>query len=178
MNTSSKHWPKLVAFTGLSGAGKDCAAEVLIEHGYKRHNFGDIIKRQIEPLIRTHFGFSAFTEAREEKAKIRRTLESWGEDNYDAILKEFLNELPERAVNTRLCRSREAEAWRQRSGVIIEIVRPGLEPATLRELEWLNDLVDVGLTEGWVTNDGSKELLRSAVVSFLGDFAAIDGVWP
>ena len=62
---------------------------------------------QFDRLYRNE-GNGTFTEVTAEKARIRRTLESWGEDNYDAILDELFDGLPERCVNTRLCRVREA----------------------------------------------------------------------
>ena len=85
--------------------------------GYERSSFGDIIKRQLDPIIRLHFGFSAFTTDQNQKARIRRTLESWGEDNYAAIFQEYFSNLPARSVNTRLVRVTEAEEWLLRGGV-------------------------------------------------------------
>ena len=109
----------LIAFTGVAGAGKDAASAPLIAAGYGRSAFGDIIKRQVDPLVQKYMGFSAFTEDRAQKPLIRRTLESWGEDNYDSIFQEFFDTLPEKCVNTRLCRVREAKEWVRRGGVIL-----------------------------------------------------------
>jgi hypothetical protein len=101
----------LIAFAGYAREGKDAAAQRLIADGWKRCAFGDIIKRQMDPLINHHLGFSAFTEDDTQKKKIRPILEQWGEVNYDGVMREFFDTLPARAVNTRLVRLREAKEW-------------------------------------------------------------------
>jgi hypothetical protein len=153
----------LIAFTGYGRAGKDEAAKALINAGYARKCFGDIIKGQLDELIRRHFGFSAFTEVDAEKAKIRRTLQYWGEDNYDAVFKEFFNTLPERCVNTRLCRVREAEEWRKRGGVIIEIRRPGVQPETEWAREQVASLRSRKLITTVIDNDSTVPALHQAI---------------
>lgn len=159
--------PKLVAFTGLSQCGKDTAARALLDMGYVRHNFGDIIKSQLDPLVQKYFGFSAFTEVAENKAKIRRTLESWGEDNYDAILAEFLYSIPTLCVNTRLCRAKEGYAWRERGGVLIEIIRGNHKPTTPWEVEKMQELYQVKLIDGVLGNNGTPEDLHKDLLSLL-----------
>ena len=42
--------PSRIAFCGLAGAGKDEAAWHLIDQGYVRHNFGDVIKSAFNPF--------------------------------------------------------------------------------------------------------------------------------
>ena len=159
--------PHLVALTGLSGVGKDEAAKCLIARGYKRAAFGDIIKRQVDALVREHFGFSAHTEDRVQKSLIRRTLEAWGEDNYDAILKEFFDTIPPLAVNTRLMRVKEAEVWHDRGGVLLLIERPGTPAATLWERERLRELVDSGYVDGVIVNGGTVEELHQVTLETL-----------
>ena len=99
----------LIAFAGYAREGKDAAAQRLITSGWKRCAVGDIIKRQMDPLINHHLGFSAFTEDDTQKKQIRPILEQWGEVNYDGVMREFFDTLPSRAVNTRLVRLREAK---------------------------------------------------------------------
>jgi hypothetical protein len=159
--------PPLVAFAGVAGAGKDEAAKALIERGYHRACFGDVIKRQCNDLIRQHFGFSAFTENRDEKARIRRTLEAWGEDNYDAILCEFLRSLPGRCVNTRLVRTKEAQRWRGLGGVLLLIERPGVGPATAWEGERLEELKAGDWIDATLMNSGTVADLHSDVLATL-----------
>ena len=101
----------LIAFAGYAREGKDAAAQRLITSGWKRCAFGDIIKAQLDPLMKEHLGFSAFTEDDTQKKQIRPILEQWGEVNYDGVMREFFDTLPPRAVNTRLVRLREAKEW-------------------------------------------------------------------
>lgn len=158
-----------IAFCGYSRTGKDSAAIPLIEAGHTRRCFGDIIKRQLDPIIQKHFGFSAFTEVTAEKARIRRTLESWGEDNYDAILDELFDGLPERCVNTRLCRVREARRWREVGGILIEVVREGVGPSTPWEEATMREMRAAGLVDGELPNHGTVAELQSLARScFLG----------
>lgn len=159
--------PPLVALAGLSGTGKDTAAEWLIHRGYVKHAFGCIIKRELDPLIRQYFGFSAFTEDRAQKAQIRRTLESWGEDSYQRILDEYMQTMPTRAVNTRLVRCIEARAFRGRGGVIIEVVRPGVAPATEWEVERMRELHAARLIDATITNAGTVADLHAELAATL-----------
>ena len=154
---------KLIAFCGYGGAGKDEAAKTLIEAGFQRVAFGDIIKGIFDPLVRKYLGFSAFTEDRSLKPKIRPLLEQGGEVFYDYVFQEFFSDLPDRAVNTRLCRPREAKEWVRRGGVIVEVIRPGLGPDT----EWSHKVIESLRAEGLITcqlqNDGTLEDLDKKV---------------
>jgi hypothetical protein len=154
---------KLIAFAGYAGAGKDEAAIPLIQRGYTRCCFGDIIKRQLDPVIQHHFGFSAFTADREQKGRVRRTLESWGEDNYEAIFKEFFSQLPDKAVNTRIIRAREATEWRNLGGIIVEINRPDLRQETAWSHDMLEELRTGGFIDATIVNGGSVADLHQAV---------------
>lgn len=163
--------PSLVAFTGFAGAGKDEAAKWLSARGYKRHNFGDIIKKQIDPIVQENFGFSAFTEDRDQKAKIRRVLEEWGEANYQSIMDEYFADLTPPAVNTRLVRVQEAEAWKARGGRIIEVRRANLQAATQWEYERLRELHAGGFIDSVIGNDGTPEDLHRELVRVLQHLA-------
>jgi hypothetical protein len=153
----------LIAFAGYAREGKDAAAQRLIASGWKRCAFGDIIKRQLDPLIKHHLGFSAFTEDDTQKKQIRPILEQWGEVNYDGVMREFFDTLPARAVNTRLVRLREAKEWMRRGGVILRIRRPGVEPATDWERDRLQELYDGGAIHDTILNEGMVEQLWNRV---------------
>lgn len=155
----------LVAFTGFARAGKDVAAQCLIDAGYKRVAFGDIIKRQIDPLVTQHLGFSAFTEDDSLKIKIRPLMELWGDMNYFGVMREFFDSLPPKAVNTRLVRTQEANEWRRRGGIIVHISRPGSKPATGWERDRLCELQSAGLIDHTIENDGNVENLWSKVLA-------------
>lgn len=159
----------LVALTGYSRAGKDEAGKVLIEAGWERRAFGDIIKRQLDPLVRQHLGHSAFTEDDKLKSNIRPVLEYWGEANYDNVMAEFFRDLPPRCVNTRLCRVREAREWRARGGVVVLVQRgkpvPGgrLEmnsPHTEWESRMVRELLNGDAVDVVLVNDGGIDDLR------------------
>ncbi|HYG24498.1 MAG TPA: hypothetical protein VEH04_17095 [Verrucomicrobiae bacterium] len=159
---------KLIALAGYAGAGKDEAAKPLIEAGFERRCFGDSIKAQVDDLVKKHLGFSAFTEDRSLKPLIRRTLESWGEDNYDNIFREFFANLPDRCVNTRLVRVKEAEEWVRQGGLIVEIRRPGVGPATKWEREQLVYLRMKRFVHTVVENDGTAADLHDKMRELCG----------
>lgn len=157
----------LIALTGYARAGKDEAAKALIDIGWERRCFGDIIKKQIDALVRQHLGFSAFTENDEQKRVIRGTLEQWGESNYANITKEFFDTLPFKTVNTRLCREAEAREWRRRGGIIVEIQRvtAGVPhgPSTDWERAVVDSLRTSGLIDITIVNDASPDDLRATM---------------
>ena len=153
----------LIAFAGYAREGKDAAAQRLITSGWKRCAFGDIIKVQLDPLMKEHLGFSAFTEIDEQKKQIRPILEQWGEVNYDGVIREFFDTLPPRAVNTRLVRLREAKEWMRRGGIILRRRRPGVEPATDWERDRLQELYDGGAIHDTILNEGTVEQLWNRV---------------
>jgi hypothetical protein len=158
----------LIAFAGFAREGKDAAAAKLVSLGWSRTAFGDIIKRQVDSLVKQHLGFSAFTEIDLEKRKIRPILEQWGEVNYDGVMQEFFGSLPNYAVNTRLVRLREAKEWIDRGGIILRIRRPGVEPATDWERTRLQELYDGGVIHDTIINDSSLEVLWDRVGRFAG----------
>jgi hypothetical protein len=159
---------RLVAFAGYAGCGKDEAAKPLLRAGYVRHCFGDIIKRQLDGIVHQYFHFSAFTEERHQKERIRHTLEAWGDDNNDAIMHEYFATLPQRAVNTRLVRVKEALAWRERGGIIYEVWNPNVKPATGWEAKCLQELRESGTIQTVIENNGSIEELHAKVKVLVG----------
>lgn len=159
---------KLVALCGYARCGKDTAGRALINHGYERVSFGDIIKEQTNALVKAHLGFSTFTQDDEQKKQIRPLLESWGDVNYEKILSEFFANLPEFAVNTRLVRVREAKMWKERGGVLVQIVRQPRNPAT----DWERDaLYELAYKVGFnviIHNNSTEADLHARVLEFVG----------
>lgn len=160
--------PNLVAFTGYARVGKDEAAKVLIQHGYERRCFGDIIKSMFDELCIQNLGFSAFTEDDAQKKMIRPILEQGGEVFYDPIFSKFFRHLPPKAVNTRLCREREAVEWKRRGGIIIEIRRSGVGPSTEWENKQVESLRRRDLIDAVILNDWDVRQLHADVESTCG----------
>lgn len=160
---------RLIAFTGARRSGKDTAALPLIEAGWLRRCFGDIIKRQADGVVLKLLGFSAFTEVPAEKEAIRPLLEQWGEVFHAAVMREFFESLPERCVNTRLMRVSEGQEWVKRGGVIVEVRRPGHLASTDFEVAALNELRAAGLVSDVVYNAGTPfELYQVIRHKFIG----------
>lgn len=165
---------RLVALAGYAGTGKDTAALALLERGWVRRCFGDIIKDLFDPLVREHLGFSAHTADRAQKARIRELLVHGGEAFYDTVSHRFFSQLDqllavgERVVNTRLCRPPEAQAWVARGGIILEVTRPGCGPAEPMEAQWLEEIRALGLLAGTVVNDGDPAVLQARLRAAIG----------
>jgi hypothetical protein len=159
--------PNLVAFTGYSRSGKDEAAKALLPLGYRRHNFGDIIKQQLRDVVWQHMGINTYTEADEFKTRIRGLLEQWGEANYENILATYLANIPAKAVNTRLCRVREAREWKNRGGVLVCVVRPDVPASTQWEVERMEELKEAGVIDGHIVNHNTVARLHEGVIQHL-----------
>jgi len=153
----------LIAFAGYARCGKDTACDALVPHGYKRVAFGDLIKEQVDGLCRNELGFSAFTQDDIQKKQIRPLLEQWGEVNYDNITDEFFENLPEKAVNGRIVRLREAYKWKERGGHIVMIVRPEVAPATEWEAARLAELQEAGVIDMVIINSDLNEFKEEVV---------------
>ena len=157
--------PARIAFCGYARCGKDEAAKPLYALGYQRRCFGDIIKGDLDEIVKKHLGFSAFTEDIAQKEHIRPLLEQYGEVFYDSVLSRFITYMPEKAVNTRLVKVREATAFKDIGGMIYEIVRPYTSAATEWECLRLGELRQSGLIAGIIVNDGTQEELHQKILA-------------
>ena len=162
-----------IALIGWKRCGKDEVSRVLIrDHGFQRHSFGDIIKRQLDDVIQKHLGFSAFTEFDPQKNVIRPFLEVWSDINNTGLLQEFLDSIPARAVNNRCVKLTEAKAWVDRGGVIVWIDRPGAFPASKWEEEQISAVKDAGLIQFHLNNDGDLDSIIPKVSQLLAQIAS------
>ena len=115
-------------------------------------------------FMRVYSGeIAATTEGNVEKAQIRTILERYGEAFYDDILAEYMGTLPEKCVNTRLVRCKEAAEWTAAGGIIIEIANRSVNPASPWELDRLNELRQAGFIHATIHNDGTVDALHDAV---------------
>lgn len=169
--------PRRVALTGYARSGKDTAALPLIQRGFARRCFGDIIKHQVDNLVKDNLGFSAYTEVDTQKNLIRPLLETWGDVNYAGVMSEFFAFLPPDSVNTRLCRVEEAREWKRQGGIIVLVQRERngeTQPATT---QWEHDVVQAlelsEMIDIVLVNDGSIEDLHATVRDIL-----LDHGWP
>ena len=163
--------PRRVAFTGFARAGKDCAAIPLIQASFVRRCFGDIIKKQVDSLVKDNLGFSAYTEVDTQKNLIRPLLETWGDVNYSGVMSEFFALLPDAVVNTRLCRVAEAREWKRQGGIIILVEREKNGETMPATTAWEHDVVWAlrasGLIDIVLVNDGTIEQLHATVRDLL-----------
>jgi dephospho-CoA kinase len=152
-----------IALHGYARTGKDTVGAMLVNKGLTRVAMGDIIKADLDGLVQQHLGFSAFTQDDVQKKRIREVLVHWGYANYESVERRFFDNLPERAVNTRIFRVRECERWVQLGGVVWEVWRPGFGPAEAKEAEELDACRRAGLIARQITNDGDLSALAEEV---------------
>lgn len=160
-----------IGFTGFSRTGKDEIIRRLIQarpDKFQRVAFADTIKSQVDELVQTHLGFSAFTENDVEKNQIRHLLEHWGDVNYDGIERMFWDTVGQVKsegrvpLNARICRLKESKIWRE-SGIIIEVSRPSVHSITPWEREISEALEKEKQIDMRLINDSSTEALGRVV---------------
>jgi dephospho-CoA kinase len=158
-----------VAIAGAARTGKDEVAKSLVtELGYTRHSFGDILKRQLRPLLLQYTGIDAFTEIDAEKKIIRPTLEAWSVTNGPGLVREYWETAPAKLINNRLVKVDEAAEFKNHGGVIVWLERPGKGPVSAWEAEQLEKLKASGLIDLTLLNDGTLEDLRRKVLELFG----------
>ena len=155
-----------VAIVGASRVGKDSVVNIMIkELGYQRHSFGDLIKKQLGPIIKEHTGIDSFTENDQEKTLLRPVLEGWSVTNSSGLLREYWATAPNKLVNNRLVKLDEAREVKSHDGSIVWVNRPGRSPATDWERTELGKLTESGLVDAYIENDSTLEDLRRKVLS-------------
>jgi hypothetical protein len=161
-----------IALIGYARTGKDEVGKILVNRfGLTRVAFGDLIKADLDSLVRKHLGFSAFTEDDAQKNQIRGVLVHWGYANFASLERRLYETLPVNAVNTRIVRLAECHRWRKAGGVIWWVRRPGKGPAEPKEAEELKAVEAAGLIERQIINMGSLAELEDQVVR------AMDAGW-
>ena len=172
---SDYNWRR-IALCGNARVGKDTAIEPLLQLGYQHHAFGNLIKADLDELVQRRMGFSAFTTDTELKAKIRRSLEYVGDDMYDSYLDEYMATLPDRCINPRIMRLKEARLWRELGHPILEITRPNTEPCSEFERICMDELYRAGVITHTIANDSTPEDLQVKVMDLIMDADTEEGV--
>jgi hypothetical protein len=119
-----------------------------------------------------------FTSNPELKAYLRPLLEIAGKTNYKWYFDKFFSSLPALCLNTRVAQIDEAWEWSRRGGIIIEVIRQGVGPASQTEDEWLFQLKKEGLIDYTFANWGSIKDSQDRFIRSLHDFlpAAYDTI--
>lgn len=175
--------PLLVGITGVARAGKDTLGGFLVEdHGFTRVGFADALKdiaRRVgwdgnkdtsHPLgHRSVFGYPLFPPGRVFLQNLGLAVrEVLGESTWVDHALDKAERIGGRVVITDVRFDNEAQAIRDRGGVVLRVTRPGVGAANdhVSERGVSDDLVD--LTVG---NDSTLERLRAnagVVLSVLG----------
>lgn len=145
----------LIALAGAAGAGKDTAAEALLKVGYRRDAFADRMRTAILALDPTvdfmqigdgtiaHVKLSwlidqfGWDHAKREYPEVRRLLQKFGTEAgrdihgpncwVDLVFNSWEEAGFPRTVITDCRFPNEAQAVRNNGGLVVQIVRPGIE---------------------------------------------------
>lgn len=168
----------LIGFAGAAGAGKDSAAKPLIRAGAERRAFADPIRSVLYALnpyvddcacrLVDLVQDEGWENAKRSTPEVRRMLQDLGsavrQTNLTYWIDLTLTDLPPLAVITDVRYPNEAKAIRQRGGIIVQIIRPGLKRVSEHDSEtpMAPDLVDVV-----IVNDGDLKQLQTQVMAKL-----------
>lgn len=168
----------LIAFTGRAGAGKDTAAQALIDRGFQRMAFADCLKEVValladepvgwyhDPVLKEEFSH-ALGMTRRSALQLMGTegvRKIFGADFWASRLLRRWHTLGRPNTVITDCRfDNEASLVRLEGGTVIKVVRPGsaldgVQMQHASELGVSDDLVDV-----YIYNDGTLEDLQDLV---------------
>lgn len=149
--TSNGYMPvSLIGLSGYARSGKDTAARVLTDGGWEQRAFADPLREfllSVDPLVPTLDGKTTFRlswlvghlgweRAKDRFPEVRQLLQRTGTDAGRRVLGEdvwanrALQDLTDPVVLTDVRFTNEAEAIRERGGLVFRIDRPGVGPAT------------------------------------------------
>lgn len=120
-------------------------------------------------------GIDAFTEDDRLKKIIRPVLEKGGDMIYDHVMTTYFAEVDrllaagKKVVNTRLVRIPEAVAWKERGGVIYEVMRADWPAASQWEHDALETLRGSGMLDGILANIGTAAEWDAFALEFAAD---------
>lgn len=180
---------RLIGFSGYARAGKDTAVQVLHTEGYQRVAFADIMRDFLYTLnpvvgedsrkdsymrvadVIDRVGWDGYKESYWGK-EIRELMQRLGTDCGRNLLGDniwvdsaFSNLDPDGRYAFADCRFvNEANAIRERGGLVIRIERPGIGPANAHPSETSLDGYDF---DHVVQNNDSHEVLRQKLVRLI-----------
>ena len=171
----------LIGIMGKARSGKDTAADALQrEFNLHRYAFADPLKDMLEVVFGDKFRHGDREQPIEwlgkSPSQLMQTLGTeWGRDLVHPDIWQLLAHqrwLEKQAAGQGMVVSdvrfpNEANWIQEQGGLIIEVVRPGVEGVNHHVSE--NALEDVGLREV-VVNDGSKESLEQEVVDIVSAY--------
>lgn len=184
--------PTVIGFTGYAQSGKDTAAQFLVEKGFKRLAFADILRtslyalnpivvmgppaqglRSVETRVRDIVDAHGWDYAKTVFPEIRELLQRLGtEVGRDLYGENFWVERvtkqihgSDRVVITDVRFDNEEAAVHNLGGKVFRIVRPGNTAANLHASE---QRIDRLFVDGVIPNNGSLEEYREAVLSAVG----------
>jgi hypothetical protein len=169
----------LIGLIGYARTGKDTfAAELVAAYGYRRVAFADPLRAAayaLNPIVRSHWDGPirlaevvdeiGWERAKDEYPEVRRTLQHIGQGMRDTVDEDlWLNVAMDKVdgyggpvVITDVRYRNEADAIRDRGGVLVRVIRPGARPANAHESETALDRMD---TDEVVRNVAGLEELR------------------
>jgi hypothetical protein len=175
---------RLIGLCGMAGSGKDEAARALVANGWRRDAFADRMRTAmlaLDPWVDDPVAIDTFhrlswlvrdigwDEAKRRYPEVRQLLQRFGteagrgvhgEDCWVDALFRDADDSPLVVTDVRF--GNEARAIKDRGGLVVKIVRPGIEPLPgnhASEAGIPDELVD------WIlNNDSSIEMLHAAIL--------------
>lgn len=179
--------PALIGLTAYAQSGKDAAAAALVEDGWTRHAFADVLREfayAVNPLVRLpRAGIlrrrrvvrlrdlvdeRGWERAKLEVPEVRELLQRIGTDAGRVVLGEnvwvdaaLARVRPgERAVFTDCRFPNEANELRTLGGQVVRITRPGVAPVNGHKSE---TAMDDYVADAVIVNDGTLDELHDAI---------------
>lgn len=147
----------LLALAGISRTGKTSFGQEFVRIGYHEIAMGLTLKRMFAPIIREIYDLDSFSEIDAEKDQFRKILVHGGEvpGIYEHALSLAMKEAVEMApaINTRLFRPIEAEAWIAAGGEVWWVQRPGAVAKEPKEQAYVEEMHARGMFSRYVIND-------------------------
>jgi len=188
----------ILGLNGYAGSGKDAAAAALVEHGFARVAFADVLRNMLYatdphiPLVTTETELNRVWESNREVERlsfivddvgwddakntypdIRRLLQTLGTEGGREILGENIwvntalgdTKPGDNIVITDVRFSNEANAIRERGGMVVKIVREGVGPVNNHISDNAMEFYDFDYI---INNNGTLEDLHQEILMIAG----------